>query len=1048
MESKQVCWEVAVFTKIKRIITEFSEIVEVSEDGWSIYLSNLRWLPQPLTVGEGSVARFSCQIKAVPDALINWEKNKKKLESNSRITVQPSGVLQIYNIKKSDAGKYRCVASNIAGRKRSSAAQLTVKKKVSAPTNAPILLSPAFQKVIKKQDETAILECLASGNVKPSLSWIREDGGSLPTERISQIGQGTLVISSLKPSDAGVYICTVSSKDPETQEILTVSQSTRLRVLVPPDIVFKPESLAKPMSITARFKCHVEGMPTPKVVWLKNGKPLTINGRIKTKGNSVLIVAQTVASDSGIYQCMTSNRAGTATAAARLHVNTSSDQPSAPGIISATTISSTSILVKWKNSTSPRGLHIQAYSLHCFPSEGGKEMQRVSSNTSKLFDNLEPYTNYTFYVRAYNGRSASPQSKRISQMTGEDVSIGAPSITVTSTKPTSLHISWEELSTKIARGKITGYKIFYRLNGEASNNVIEIVDSAKQYTITELQSGGTYDVRVLASTKFGFPILSDQEWPWVTHKLSVLSSKKIPHVPELFISSLNSTSVLIQWRDTPSKQIIDGYKLSYRKQSHLLQGPISLSNFTDQYILEKLDPHSWYEIHFSAYNEHGDGPEAVRNILTSSDDNSTIIEPPSHLNAFPTSKSSIRLSWQPPSTSQGISYYTVSYHAVHVSSKDVKPQHIRSTLSSNQVEITDLEPFTLYEFAVQSLNENNIAGPFSQKAQCKTKQDVPSAPEDVHWTPVDANTVIINWQPPSLPNGIISKYHILYSSKTTDPQKLDAWQTCAVNGNLGNGVDAEFVTSETEAGLGSASTLIAIIIPAKKTPGSKNSTSIITETHPDASNRTNPANPRLGIIVGVSIAIICVVICLVIIICRSKCCPPTSQPMHGNVTYVMCKTNGHVPALNGNGYVINGKCHDGREIDSYAPMLMTSIPDASVIEGPLDTKGGYPVRLNNKVNNAEGNHHGNGNIVNRNSNHKPQVNITENPQFDDVRKSNPDVSNEVNDDVPRPSSPENNEDSLQEQPVCMNNQNNNKLDNSSAPLLSVSQRSQELTVDT
>lgn len=154
------------------------------------------------------------------------------------------------------------------------------------------------------------------------------------------------------------------------------------------------------MSITARFKCIVEGIPSPTVMWLKNGKPLQISGRLKTKGNSILIVAQTVAADSGIYQCVASNRVGTATAAARLHVNTSStsiifsfilwavfryhepinkifirfvikvDEPSAPRGLIATTVSSTSILVKWNASGSPRGLHIKAYSIHYCPTEG------------------------------------------------------------------------------------------------------------------------------------------------------------------------------------------------------------------------------------------------------------------------------------------------------------------------------------------------------------------------------------------------------------------------------------------------------------------------------------------------------------------------------------------------------------------------------------------------------------------------------------------------------------------------------------------------------
>lgn len=43
-----------------------------------------------------------------------------------RITVLPSGVLQIHGVQRADAGNYRCIATNIASRRRSTEATLTV----------------------------------------------------------------------------------------------------------------------------------------------------------------------------------------------------------------------------------------------------------------------------------------------------------------------------------------------------------------------------------------------------------------------------------------------------------------------------------------------------------------------------------------------------------------------------------------------------------------------------------------------------------------------------------------------------------------------------------------------------------------------------------------------------------------------------------------------------------------------------------------------------------------------------------------------------------
>lgn len=109
--------------------------------------------PSSIVVTEGSVARFSCRISAVPPPIITWEFNRVTLPLATdryappenpdvlclsqmfmifilfpafRITVLPGGVLQIHGVGQRDAGNYRCVAANIASRRRSVEAALTV----------------------------------------------------------------------------------------------------------------------------------------------------------------------------------------------------------------------------------------------------------------------------------------------------------------------------------------------------------------------------------------------------------------------------------------------------------------------------------------------------------------------------------------------------------------------------------------------------------------------------------------------------------------------------------------------------------------------------------------------------------------------------------------------------------------------------------------------------------------------------------------------------------------------------------------------------------
>lgn len=51
--------------------------------------------------------------------------------------------------------------------------------------------------------------------------------------------------------------------------------------IAPPSFVESPESVTRPRAGTARFACQAEGNPTPKISWLKNGRRIHSNGRIK-----------------------------------------------------------------------------------------------------------------------------------------------------------------------------------------------------------------------------------------------------------------------------------------------------------------------------------------------------------------------------------------------------------------------------------------------------------------------------------------------------------------------------------------------------------------------------------------------------------------------------------------------------------------------------------------------------------------------------------------------------------------------------------------------
>lgn len=61
------------------------------------------------------------------------------------------------------------------------------------------------------------------------------------------------------------------------------------------------------------LECQFFGTPEPKVEWIKDGGPLTINDRIKTthtEGVAILHITETEADDEGWYKCHLLNPCG------------------------------------------------------------------------------------------------------------------------------------------------------------------------------------------------------------------------------------------------------------------------------------------------------------------------------------------------------------------------------------------------------------------------------------------------------------------------------------------------------------------------------------------------------------------------------------------------------------------------------------------------------------------------------------------------------------------------------------------------------------------
>lgn len=374
-------------------------------------MSDFHIHPQNAVVEEGGVARFQCQIHGLPEPVILWQKNRMPVNTdNERYTLLPKGVLQITGLRAEDSGIFHCVATNIANVKFSREARLTVSGSHSTVYKDPmILVGP--ENLTLTVHQTAVLECIATGNPRPIVSWSRLDGRPIGVEGIQVLGTGNLMISDLSVQHSGIYVC--AANKPGTRVRRTAQG--RLVVQAPAEFVQHPQSISRPVGTTAIFTCVAQGEPPPQITWLRNGQILETSDHIKLKNNnSTLSIYGINQADEAIYQCIAENSAGSTQASARLTVLWAEGLPGPPQSVRAETVSATTIQVSWEEPLQ-NTKEIIGYVLHIRKAADPVEMEyqeAVSKSTfQQLVTDLEPSTSYSFYIKAYTSRGASKASE-------------------------------------------------------------------------------------------------------------------------------------------------------------------------------------------------------------------------------------------------------------------------------------------------------------------------------------------------------------------------------------------------------------------------------------------------------------------------------------------------------------------------------------------------------------------------------------------------------------------------------------------------------------
>ncbi|XP_078455999.1 immunoglobulin superfamily DCC subclass member 4 isoform X1 [Lampetra planeri] len=915
-------------------------------------LSKFTQHPVPQKVPEGSVARLQCRIEGSPPPVIAWERDHTALPPDSRFTALPNGVLQIAKVELADEGSYRCVASNSAKKRYSQEAALEVNSGEKNESQDPaIVVRP--QNVTVVAGRSAVLECLATGTPDPIVSWSRLDGMPISPDA-AVLGRFNLLFVRVRAVHAGAYVCRVNKLG--SRQFTTAT--AQLAVLVPPAITQPPETLSKARAGTARFICKVEGEPPPVIRWLKNGRRILSNGRVRIQNNHNLVINQLAVEDAGPYQCVAENGVGSACASARLTVTIREGLPGPPRNLRATVQSSVALVIGWERPEQHSG-EIIGFSIHYQKAVGinNEEYQfAVNNDTAEfLLKDLEPDTNYTIYMVAYSQRGASQTSQLLTVSTPEDVPSAAPQLSLSSAGGTDIRVSWLPLERAESRGRVLGYRVEYSAQREDTVHAVEVPGGETQVTLSGLQPSRAYRVRISAATGSG----SGEPSPWTLHRTTPHSNRTAqPPVLQLTVES-NRTALQIFWHSPANHFQIRGYQL-YCRQAPAAQeladeledpgdeppidgtdwliGPISLRRRATHYTISGLKPGVLYEVRLVVHAKHDNAhvvtwrgrtpdppsrpPASDPGVLPELPELPSSPMPPTHLLAQGNGSSAVRLWWRKPAFSNvEIVGYTVRYAPSPAPTNASAFSYI--PCAEEGLLVQGLKPFTRYQFSVQS-HGHNSNGRFGDTVEEATPPDRPGTPPmDVTLSAVDMRSVRVAWEPPLEPNGPVSEYVLIYSSNASLPREM--WTAIR---RAGDALSADIVGLES-------GTLYFFSVGAKTPVGPgpfSTALSVHTLVEPQTTGLPLLLNVHslTGMLVGVCIAFACVSLCVAVLLCRSKhgrasrpgdCCLPGAP---GDPT---ASASGNGPQMR------NGRPLDSHELETLMCCQEAAGPDGTARPG-------------------------------------------------------------------------------------------------------------------
>ncbi|XP_064306250.1 phosphatidylinositol phosphatase PTPRQ isoform X2 [Phalacrocorax carbo] len=436
-----------------------------------------------------------------------------------------------------------------------------------------------------------------------------------------------------------------------------------------------------------------------------------------------------------------------------LLVRTSETVPdSAPENITYKNISSMEIELSFFPPSIPNGI-IQTYTIYLKRTNGTE--QRVINTTllTLRITDLKKYTEYTVEVSASTTMGEGLRSAPLHILTDEDAPSSPPeSLSVKQLSGVTVKLSWKP---PLEPNGIILYYTVYVWN-KMSKRSVNVTETSLQFT--DLENNYEYSAYLTASTRFGDGNVKSDT-------ITFRTSEGAPSDPpkDVVYRNLTSTSVMLVWSppQKPNGNILY-YSVYFKNNSGIfIQNFTSYGNDSDvsmsqSAVLDDLAKYSHYTVWLTASTAFGDGNKTseIIDVYTDQDIPDGSVENLVYQNI---SSSSVNVSWLPPSQPNGLVFFHVSLSLLQLGTNK-----IMSFLTHNTSIVFDnLEKYTDYILEVTPATDKGSSELHALTLHIKTDEDVPeSAPIIKTFSNLSTTSVMLSWDPPIKPSGVIISYDL------------------------------------------------------------------------------------------------------------------------------------------------------------------------------------------------------------------------------------------------------------------------------------------------